>query len=225
MRKQAKRYKENKFVLWFGKLTGWLPVGLLWGTKVYYEDKRVQGRHLPGPSILMSNHMAFWDFPAYLWTFYWQDIRFLVGEVLFNRNPMLNWVLGCLGCIRVERSASDFGFMAESLQALDAGRVICIFPQGRLPVGEEAFPYKPGVVMIALHTDAPIIPVYNDGNYGFGKKAHVIIGKPIRIRSLTTQEQPDEAEILRLTGLLEAKTYELRDELLEQMRGKDRGKA
>lgn len=210
-----KHYKENKFILWFGKLTGWLPVALIWGPKVYYEDKKVQGRRLPGPSILMSNHTAFWDFPAYLWTFYWQDIRFLVGEVVFNSKPIRNWVLGCMGCIRVERNASSFGFLAESLQALDAGRQICIFPQGRLPQGEEQFPYKPGVVMIALHTDAPIIPVYNDGLYG--KRAHMIIGKPIYIREFCKEENPSEEEILRLTKLLEDRTYELKAELERQM--------
>lgn len=215
-----KHYKENKFIIWFGKLTGWFPVMLMFGSKVFYENKAVQGRRLPQPSILMSNHMAFWDFPAYLLAFYWQDLRFLVGEVLYSHIPILGWVLDCMGCICVERSATDFSFLSESIRSLDNGRCIAIFPQGRLPVKGQVFPYKPGVVMIALHSDAPIIPVYNDGHYGFLKRTHIMIGEPIHIREYMenpSATEVSEEEMVRLTKILEDKTYALKDELEKRL--------
>ena len=47
---------------WFVKLTGW-PVQLLcFRTKVLYEDRKVQGRRIRGPAILVSNHTSVYDY-------------------------------------------------------------------------------------------------------------------------------------------------------------------
>ena len=100
-----------------------------------------------------------------------------MAEVLFNKGKMFSWFLYKIGGIFVNRDACDFTFVDDSLHVLDRKGVVGVFPQGRLPVGGKPFPYKPGIVLIALRTDAPIIPVYTDGNYGLFKRAHIMIGE------------------------------------------------
>ena len=41
---------------WFLKITAWLPQRIVFNTKVYYQDKSVQGRHIKGAAIIASNH-------------------------------------------------------------------------------------------------------------------------------------------------------------------------
>ena len=54
----------------FVKLTGWPVQYFCFRTKLYYEDRSVQGRHIRGPAILVSNHTAVYDFAVYMFVFW-----------------------------------------------------------------------------------------------------------------------------------------------------------
>ena len=206
-----KQKNVNHILLWFVKLTG-VPLALLFfKPKIYYIDKKKQSRRLPKSCILMSNHKSLMDFVLYLCVFFGKTIRFLMAEVLFNKGKLFASFLFGIGGIYVNRDTFDFGFMYESIKVLDNGGIVGIFPQGRLPVGDKEWPFKPSVTYIALHSDAPIIPVYTDGNYGLFKRAKIVIGTPIDIHEFCTQKNPDEEEIKRLTEMLEAKVGELKE--------------
>ena len=121
----------------------------------------------------------------------------------------------------MDRNACDFSFVEESLKVLDNNGVVGVFPQGRLPVNGKPFPYKPGILLIALRTDAPIIPIYTDGNYGLFKRAHVIIGEEIHIRDYVDSENVTDEELLRLTKMLEDKNLALKTELEKRLHKKN----
>ena len=200
-------------LLGFVKFTG-LPLKAFYmRPKFYHMDPSKKGHHLPKKCIVMSNHTSLWDFPLYLGAFYFQTIHFVMGEVLFRRGKLFGWFLYSLGGIYVDRDQHSFNFVRDCLKYLDKGKRVGIFPQGRLPVNGRFFPYMPGVTVLALKTDAPIIPLYTDGNYGLFKPVRIMIGEPIYIRDLTDQEEPDGQEIKRLTRVLEEKTLEMKAEL------------
>lgn len=200
--------KMSRAFILFAKITGWLPALVFYKPKIYYENRRFQGRHLSS-CILMSNHKKLLDFPLYLLVFVTNNIRFLIAEVLYNLNPVMNWLLCKIGGIRVERDSFDFSFMAEALDTLDNGGIVGIFPEGRLPVDGKPFPFKPSVVYMALRTDKPIVPVYTDGNYGIFRRTKVVIGDRINIRDMLDENIPEDEQIDRLTKELEARTYAL----------------
>lgn len=210
-----KQRNVNLAVLWFTKLTGLIPALLFFKPKVYYVDKKMQGRRLPKGCILMSNHKSLMDFVLYLIVFFGNTVRFLMAEVLFNKGKAFAWFLFALGGVYVNRDTHNFSFMAESVKILKKGGIVGIFPQGRLPVGGKPFPFKPSIAYIALNAECPIIPVYTNGNYGLFKRARVVIGTPINLKDYLTGEKDDKEELERLTALLEEKTYELK-ELLEK---------
>ena len=122
-----------------------------------------------------------------------------------------------LGGIFVDRDVCNFSFIEDSLEVLDKNGIVGFFPQGRLPVDGKPFPYKPGIVLVALRTDAPIVPVYTDGNYGIFKRTHIMIGEKIHLRDFVSSENVSDDEIKRLTKMLEDKNYELKAELEKRM--------
>ena len=207
--------------LWFTKLTGWLPAWLFFRPKVYYIDPAIQKRKLPRGSILMSNHKSLLDFVLYLIVFFGTTIRFQMAEVLFNKGKLFASLLFGWGGIYVNRDSFNPDCLRTTVEILEKGGRVGIFPQGRLPVGDKEWPFKPGILYAALQSDAPIIPVYTDGCYGFGKRAHVMIGTPIRLSELTRSVEPDREETQRLLSLLEEKTNELKIALKERTDGEN----
>ena len=207
-----RRPKPSKAVTAFVKITGYLPALLYLRPKVIVSKKGSAKRRLPKPCLLVSNHRSLMDFVLYLTVFPFRNIRFLMAEVLFTKNKALSWLLFKLGGIYVNRTDFDFSFAAESVEELDRGGAVGIFPQSRLPVGDKEWPFTPSVVHIALNSGAPIVPVYTDGNYGFGRRAHVVIGEEIRLCELCRDKNPDKDEVERLTRYLESKVFELKEE-------------
>ena len=208
--------KISHLLVGFIKITGMIPALIFLKPKVYKLNKNTK-RFLPKNSILMSNHTSLLDFVLYLIIFWNKSIHFLMAEVLFNKGKLFSWFLYKIGGIFVNRDACDFTFVEDSIDVLDNNGIVGVFPQGRLPVGGKPFPYKPGIVLIALKTNSPIIPVYTDGNYGLFKRAHVIIGDPIYISDYTNNENASDEELKKLAEILQEKNFALKDELEKRM--------
>ena len=208
-----KKDKTNLLVLWFVKLTGFISALLFYKPRIHYMNREKHSRRLPKPCILMSNHISLMDFPLYLITFPFRTIRFLISEALYNKNSIFAWFLDSLGGIRVYRDTYDFSFVGEALDSLDKGKTVGIFPEGQLPVKGEYHPFRPSIVYIALRTDAPIIPVYTNGVYNITKRTQVMIGEPLYLREICNTEDPDSAELERLTKYLEEEEARLKSEL------------
>lgn len=209
----------SKFWTGLAKITGVIPALIFFKPKIYYANKKVQGKKLPKPCILMSNHNSLMDFVLYLLVFYWRNIRFLMAEVLFSKNKLLTFILYKLGGIKVDRTKFDFAFIGECLELLDRKKSVGIFPEGQLPVDGQHFPFKPGIVLVALRTDAPIVPVVSDGRYGITKRAHIIIGEPINVREYYG-DNPTEDQIRDITARLEDINNGLFDTLKEKINEK-----
>lgn len=197
--------------LGFVKVTGLFPAWLLLKPRIHLAPGAK--RNLPKNCILVSNHISLMDFVLLTLCFPFRTIRFLVAEVLYNRAKLLAVFLNWIGSIRVERDAKDFGFVSNALEHLDDGGTLGIFPQGRLPLKGQQFPFTVSTAFIATHTDAPIIPVYTDGNYGFTKRANLVIGAPIYLNDLKKEGLSDQEQLNYLTQLLEQTVFSLKEEM------------
>ena len=164
------------------RITGFIPYLILFRTKTYYEDKKVQNKKVKGRAILISNHTSVYDYAVLLFTFPFRTIRCLMAELLFDKKP-LGLFLKCMGGIKVDRDNYNFTFISKCEKIIDKKGVVAVFPESRLPNKNEErpLPFKPSASYIAYLTDAPIIPMYTNGSYFNKKRARVIIGKPINI--------------------------------------------
>lgn len=201
------------FFLGFTKLTGYIPAIIFLKPRIY----KTQGakKRLPKSFILVSNHKSLLDFVLYLLIFPFRTIRFLMAEVLFNKNKFFSFLLNSWGGIKVGRDDRDFSFVSETLEVLDNGGTVAIFPEARLPIKGKPWPFTTSTAFIATHTDAPIVPVYTDGGYGIFKRAKVCIGEPFYLTDYCKNGLREEEQLKNLTDILEDKIYSLKS-LIDQ---------
>lgn len=196
------------FCLGFVKVTGIIPALIYLKPRVKLAKNAK--RRLEKPCILVSNHISLMDFVLYLVVFPFRTVRFLAAEVLYNRSKLLAKFLYMIGCIKVNRDAMDFDFVADTIEVLDKGGNVGIFPQARLPLNGKLFPFTVSTAFIATHCDAPIVPVYTNGNYGLFKRTDVVIGEAIYLSQFKKDGLSDDEQLKHLTNVLEEKVYELK---------------
>ena len=203
------------FVNWFVKITAWIPQFFVFRRKVYYEDKKVQGRRIKGAAILVSNHYSVWDYPILIFTFLGRTLRCLIAELMFRKNFVFTLFLKGMGGVKVDRETHDFSFISKSEKILNKKGVLAVFPESRIPKPDEEtpLPFKPSVVYIALSSGAPIIPVALNGSYFKKERARIIIGKPIDVREWYQTELSERENISFITEKLREKVIELKNEL------------
>lgn len=204
---------------WFVKITAYPAQKLVFRTKVYYEDKAVQGRRVRGAAIIASNHTSVFDYAAYIFVFFTRTLRTQMAEVLFDKKP-LGIFLKMLGGIYVNRDTHNFDFINKSEEILGKGGVVGAFPESRIPRPEEERPleFKPSTAYIALSADAPVIPVYTNGEYFSAKRARVIIGTPMKPSDYTDPSLDDRANIELFTKALRQRIIDLGNELNERIK-------
>ena len=128
-----------------------------------------------------------------------------------------------MGAIKLDRSGSDVAAMRKSIELVEGGEIVSIFPQGhRYPaVDPSTTPVKSGAGMVAYRSGCDVIPVFikTKGNkYGIFKKTEIFYGSPIKNADLGFKnggkEEYDVAteiifgEILKLGGYTRANAEE-----------------
>lgn len=203
---------------WFVKLTGWIPQLLVFKIKVYYEDKKVQGKKIRGKAIIASNHHSLFDVGVMMFVFWRRTLRCVVAELMYEKNFFMSLFLHGIGAIKADRDSHSFAFIGKCQKILDKGGVVEIYPEARLPKKGEEKPleFKPSTVYLALESGAPIIPVYNSGRHFSKERASVIIGKPIYVEELYDEKLTQKENIEKINAYLRGKIIELREELERQ---------
>ncbi len=207
---------------WFVRITGYIPQRLIFRTKVHYEDKSVQGRHIPSKAIVVSNHNYLMDFGVLLFVFWTRTLRCAVAEIMYNKNIFMTALLKALGCIKVERASCDFEFLDRLKSILDKGGVVEIYPESRLPKKGEERPleFKPSYVYLALDSGAPIIPVYNNAQLFGNNRERVVIGKPIDALAMYNDNLSEKENVDIINSYVRSKIIELGKQLEEQTEAK-----
>lgn len=125
---------------------------------------RVSGRwKVPrtGPLLIVSNHPSWYD-PLSVGGVMPRRIWFLAKRELFKW-PILGGLCRLTGQIPVRRGASDRAALEKALAYLKQGRVVMIFPEGRVEKREMLLPAHTGAAMLALRSGATILPIAHTG--------------------------------------------------------------
>ncbi|HEX2850366.1 MAG TPA: HAD-IB family hydrolase [Acidimicrobiales bacterium] len=117
-----------------------------------------------GPGIVAGNHRSYFD-PVAMGLAVartGRPLRFLGKKEVFDA-PVVGQLARALGGIRVDRGSGSAQPLDEALQALEAGDLVAIMPQGTIPRGRDFFDPvlkgKTGAARLAAATKAPVIPV------------------------------------------------------------------
>jgi glycerol-3-phosphate dehydrogenase (NAD(P)+) len=130
---------------------------------LYFRVRRLGREHVPaGGVILASNHRSFLD-PFAIGCSVKAPIFFMAKQELF-KNPLLGWILNCLGAFPVRRGESDEESVATALALLENGHAVVIFPEGtRIRTGSLQRP-KRGVGRLVLESGKPVVPIAVTGS-------------------------------------------------------------
>ena len=121
------------------------------------------------------------------------------------------------GGIVSDRDNKSLRFIDDSVKHLSRGRLVQIYPEAHITPDGEMHEFKPSYLLIALRAGVPIIPVITDGNYGFFKRVHVIIGEPIDPWDICKTENPTREDIEAMNAYVYEKCAALRAELFERI--------
>jgi putative phosphoserine phosphatase/1-acylglycerol-3-phosphate O-acyltransferase len=132
-----------------------------------YARMHITGtEHIPvtGPAIIVGNHRSYFDPAALAMAISKTErtVRFLGKKEVFDA-PVVGQIASAMGGIRVERGTGSDAPLQAAADALAAGDLVAIMPQGTIPRGR-AF-YEPvlkgrwGAARLAAMSGAPVIPV------------------------------------------------------------------
>lgn len=133
---------------------------------VNFELNIEGAEHLPphGPYILAANHHNYLD-GIVLAVAVEPPISFLVMPRVWRATPLHPLLHRHIGSIPVEVARPDVGALRRALTALEAGRVVGIFPEGPFSVRGCLEAGRDGVALLALRSGAPVVPVGIHGTY------------------------------------------------------------
>jgi len=145
-----------------------------------------------GPLIVVANHLSNADPPivgGWLLKGLGRPVSFLAKSALFV-GPVGD-LLRAHGMIMVRSGGSDIDAYRQARAVLDAGGVICIFPEGTRSRTGALIEAKQGVVVLAARSGAPVLPIGVSGTDRFlspesrlprvGARVTVRAGRPFQV--------------------------------------------
>ncbi len=164
-----------------------------------------------GSAILVSNHISSLD-PLLIQSVCPRLVTWMMAKEYFG-NPVLDWVFNTVGVIPVERSGRDLSSTRAAMRALHDGRVLGVFPEGKIESDQDLLPFHTGAAMMAIKTAVDVYPVYIDGTQRKQEMLEALIkrnrctisfGDPITPPAQDTSREALEAFTARIRNAIEA---------------------
>jgi 1-acyl-sn-glycerol-3-phosphate acyltransferase len=134
---------------------------------VFVWSVRIRGRRnwpQGGPLLVVSNHQSFIDpvlvgltAPGFYFTY-------LARQSLF-RHRWLRWLIRSLGAIPIDNKGLGRAGLQATLEALQNGAIVLVFPEGERTHDGYIQPFEAGVSLLIRRVHAPIVPVGVAGVY------------------------------------------------------------
>lgn len=130
----------------------------------YFLRLQVSGRKFLNPAraqIIACNHTSHLD-PIVVGYACGFETAFLAKAELF-RAGFLSRLLQAFHALPVNRGAGDVGALRRASALLRANRTIVLFPEGTRSVSGALQPFQPGVALLAILNDVPVVPAFVSG--------------------------------------------------------------
>ena len=188
---------------------------ILFKRKTYYEDPAQKNRRIRGGALIISNHYSVFDYMMNMFLFGGRKLNVVMVDRMYKKSRYFHIGMDCFGGICANRDDMGLKFVDESVRIIEKGGLVQIFPEGHITRDGNMLEFGHAYLMIALRSDAPIIPVIIDGNYGLFKRAHVIIGKKIDLGDYCTSLNPTREDVAEMNRIVEGKCRQLKARLDE----------
>lgn len=189
-----------------GSVYDWSPH--LWGrTHLFVGGVRIVEHGVENKAgrqhIFVANHLGNFDVFALAATLRW--MKFVAKAELF-RVPLLGPAMARAGMIPIERANRKAAFTSYSLatERIKAGASVAVYPEGTRGYSYSLRPFKKGPFVLAIQSQAPVVPVYIYGALDVQRKGEFHV-------------RPGTIHMHWLPGIPTAgMTYDQRDDLARQ---------
>jgi 1-acyl-sn-glycerol-3-phosphate acyltransferase len=186
--------------------------------RIYHQVLVTRPHHLPreGAGILIANHISALD-PLLIQSVLPRLITWMMAKEYFG-NPILDRIFHAVGIIPVERSGKDLASTRAALRALHEGRMLGIFPEGKLSPTGQLLPFQSGAALMAIKTGVPVYPVYLHGSQlGQGmlevflrrNRCEIVFGDPLRFPKTESVESANDRIRQALLDLQSHQRYKI----------------
>ena len=167
-----------------------------------------------GPAMLVCNHVSYVD-ALIIAGAVPRPVRFIMLKRIYDI-PVLNFVFRTGRAIPIESPRVDAtayeNALKEIQEGLQAGDLLCIFPEGKLTTDGEIDAFRPGVERILEATPVPTIPLALQGLWGsffshkggtfrntgrFWSRVQILAGEALRPEGITAEHLRTEVMSLR----------------------------
>ncbi|MGB2895338.1 MAG: lysophospholipid acyltransferase family protein [Anaerolineales bacterium] len=153
-----------------------------------------------GPFILLSNHINFLEPLVYYTHLYPRSMAFFAKAESWD-NKLLGILFDMWGGIPLQRGTADVGAIRLGLAALGEGLMLAVAPEGTRSGDGILGKGHPGVVIMALRSGAPLLPMACYGHEDFWDNLthlrrtdfRIVVGQPFFLRA----EGPATREVRR----------------------------
>jgi 1-acyl-sn-glycerol-3-phosphate acyltransferase len=155
-----------------------------------------------GPAILVCNHVSALD-PMLIQSAVAKRLVIWMMAKEYYDVPVLGWVFRTVRAIPVDRGGRDLSATRSALRALENGRILGIFPEGKIATSKDLLPFQTGVALMAIKAKVDVYPAYLDGTQrgremvqavAFPSRARLTFGPKVEFdRSSTTKQALDAA--------------------------------
>lgn len=143
-----------------------------------------------GPLLLVANHINFLDAPVVYTHLLPRPITGFVKAETWE-NPAMGFLFNVWGGIPIKRGEVDISALTLALEALEAGKIVAVAPEGTRSGDGRLKRGYPGITILALRSRAPILPLAYYGGEQIRDNLvrlrrtdfHIAVGRPFTIET------------------------------------------
>ncbi len=198
------------------------PIKAILRTMLRIDDAAVAAIPMRGPLILATNHINWLDAPVGFSHLHPRQVTAFAKIETWDKF-LMRTLFNAWEAIPITRGQVDFTAFRKAEEALRAGKMIAVAPEGTRSRDGKLNQGQAGIVYLALRTGVPILPFVLYGHEFLGEsyrryqrpRMMMKAGRPFRLLHPTTN--PDRVARQELT---DAVMYEIASLLPVQYRGK-----
>lgn len=173
-------------------LLRWMVAAFLKGlTGLMFRVDSAQLGKVPGngPLIIVTNHVHIPEIPTLYTRLLPRKVHGMAQAEHVLGRDIASRILRLFGTIPVWRGEADLNALRAAIRKLNEGKIVLLDPEGTRSHDGRLQKGRPGAILMALHSGAPLLPVVHYGSENYPENMrrlrrtdlHFVVGKPFRV--------------------------------------------
>lgn len=158
-----------------------VPPGIIWfRPKVLYADRQSKIK-ATGGALVIANHITFFD-PVFLMVPIWyRRFHFVAMKSFFDTKMKKFFFTKVFMCLPIDRENMSMASFRSIVSHLKDDELVAMFPEGHINRDEEVSTFKSGMILMAMQSGKPIIPVYIKKRETIFSRLVIGVGHPVYV--------------------------------------------